>query len=183
MWRYIPVGTNITWMLYECSILVGIFWTNYEHFSNVRVLTFLGCSYFMSYECSMLIGMSCTKMNIPATFRSEHSWNVQIWHYINIELRYFLFHENWTVTKCFHSTDNFQWSDKIKDRHPNDLISIQLWTFYEYSHMNIHTIFILNYEGIIFECSPKHSWNVPWMLPCPLGSFFAGWVEKTAHDT
>ena len=42
-------------------MLVGIFWTNYEHFSNVQVLTFLECSYLMSYECSILIGMSCTK--------------------------------------------------------------------------------------------------------------------------
>ena len=106
-------------------------------------------------------------MNIPATFRSEHSWNVQIWHYINIKLRYFLFHENWTVTKCFHYTDHFKCSDKIQN--PNDSFSIQLWTFYEHSHLNIHTIFILNYERIIFECSPKHSRNVPWMLPCPLG--------------
>ena len=152
-------------MLYECSILVGIFWTNYEHFSNVHVLTFLECSYLMSYECSILIGMSCTK--------NEHSWNVQIWHCINIKLRYFLFHEIWTVTKCFHCTGNFQFSDKIQN--PNDSFSIQLWTFYEHSHLNIHTIFILNYEGIVFECSPKHSWNVPWMLLCPLGCFTLEW--------
>ena len=168
MLRICPVGTNITWMLYECSILVEIFWTNYEHFSNVQVLTFMGCSYFMSYECLILIGMSCTK--------NEHSCNLQVGTflecsdltlYINIKLRYFLFHENWTVNKFFHCTDNFQCSDKIQD--PSDSISIQLWTFYEHSHLNIHTIFILNYEGIIFEYSPKHSWNVPWMLPCPLG--------------
>ena len=106
------------------------------------------------------------KMNIHATFRSEHSWNVQIWHYINIKLRYFIFHENWTVTECFHCPDNFQYSDNIQN--PNDSFSIQLWTFYEYSHLNIHTIFILNYEGIIFERLLKHSWHVPWMLPCPL---------------
>ena len=105
-------------------------------------------------------------MNIPATFRSEHSWNIQIWHYINITLRYFLFHENWTVTKCFHCTDNLWCSDKIQN--PNDSFRIQLWTFYEHPHLNIPTIFILNYEGIIFECSPEDSWNVPWMLPCPL---------------
>ena len=77
------------------------------------------------------------------------------------------FYENWTVAKCFHCTDNFQCSEK--DQNPNDSFSIQLWTFYEHSHLNIHTIFILNYEGIIFECSPKHSRNVPWMLPCTLG--------------
>ena len=93
--------------------------------------------------------------------------NVQIWPYINIKLRYFLFHKHWTVTNCFHCTDNFQCSDKIQN--PNDSFSIQLWTFYEHSHLNIHTIFILNYWWIIFECSPKHFWNVPWMLPCPLG--------------
>ena len=58
---FCPVGTNITLMLYECSILVGIFLTNYEHFSNVQVLIFLGCSHLMSYECSILIGMSRTK--------------------------------------------------------------------------------------------------------------------------
>ena len=121
------------------------------------------------------------KMNVPATFRSEHSWNVQIWHYINIKLRYFLFHENWTLTKCFHCTDNFQCSDKIQN--PDDSFSIQLWTFYEHSHLNIHTIFILNYERIIFECPPKHSWNVPWMLPCPLGDlnidplYLAYWIS------
>ena len=75
--------------------------------------------------------------------------------------------KTWTVTKCFHCTDNFQCSDKIQN--PDDSFSIQLWTFYEHSHLNIHSIFILNYKRIIFECSPKHSWNVPWMLPCPLG--------------
>ena len=101
------------------------------------------------------------------TFLQPSGRNIQIWHYINIKLRYFLFHENWIVTMCFHCTDNFQCSDKIQN--PNDSISIQLWTFYKHSHLNIHTILILNYEGIIFECSPKHSWNVPWMLPCPLG--------------
>ena len=139
-------------MLYEYSILVGIFWTIYEHLSNVQVLTFLRYSYCMSYECSILIGVSCTK--------NEHSCNLQVWtflecsDYINIKLRYFLFHENWTVTKCFHCTDNFQCSDKIPN--PNDSISIQLWIFHEHTHLNIHTIFILNYERIIFECSPKH---------------------------
>ena len=61
-------------MLYECSILVGIFRTNYEHFRNVQALTFLECSYLMSYECSILIGMSCTK--------NEHSCNLQV-AYIN----------------------------------------------------------------------------------------------------
>ena len=149
-----PVGTNITWMLYECSILVGIFWTIY-----VLIWCHMNVQFWL--ECH------APKMNIPATFRSEHFWNVQIWHYINIKLRYFLFHENWTVTKCFHCTDNFQCSEK--NQNPKDSFSIQLWTFYEHSHLNIHTISILNYEGIIFECSPKHSLNVPWMLLCPLG--------------
>ena len=85
--------------MYECLILVGIFWTNFEHFSNIQVLTFLECSYLMSYECSILIGMSCTN----------------------------------------------------------------------HSHLSIHTIFFMNYEGIIFQCSVEHIWNVQWMLPCPLG--------------
>ena len=156
-------------MLYECSILVGIFWTNYVHFSNVQVINpwnvLIWCHMNVQFwsECHAL------KMNIPWTFRSEHSWNVKIWHYINIKLRYFLFHENWTVTKCFHYTDNFQRSDKIQNPNTSNSFSIQLWTFFEHSHLNIHTIFILNYEGIIFEFSPKHSWNVSWMLPCPLG--------------
>ena len=47
-----------------------IFWTNYEHFSNVHVLTFLECYYLISYECSILIGMSCTK--------NEHSCKLKI---------------------------------------------------------------------------------------------------------
>ena len=107
-------------------------------------------------------------MNNPATLRSEHSWNVQIWHYINIKFRYFLYLNIGIVAECFHCTDNFQCSDNIQN--PNDSFSIQLWTFYENSHLNIHTIFILNYESIIFECSAKHPWNVPWMLLCPLGT-------------
>ena len=159
------MGTNITGILYECSIFVGIFRTNYEHFSNVQVITFLECSNLMSYECSILIGMSCTK--------NKHSCNLQVWTFlkcsdhINIKSGSFLFHENWTITKWFHCTDNFQCPDKIQNQ--NDSLSIQLWKFYEHSHLNIHTIFILNYWVIIFECSTKHSWNVPWMLPCPLG--------------
>ena len=32
----------------------------------------------------------------------------------------------------------------------HDSFSIQLWPFYEHFYLNIHTIFILNYEGIIF---------------------------------
>ena len=74
-------------------------------------------------------------MNIPATFRSEHSWNIQIWHYINIELRYSYI----IKTELLPSSDNIQ--------NQNDSFSIQLRTFYEHSHVNIHTIFILNCEG------------------------------------
>ena len=54
-------------------------------------------------------------------------------------------------------------------RNPNHSFSIQLRTFYEYSHLDIHTIFILNCKGIIFECWGEHSWTVTWMLLCPLG--------------
>ena len=142
-----------------------------------QIWTFQQCScsnipgmfLLMSYECSILIGMSCTK--------NEHSCNLQVWTFLECsdltlykhKLKYFIFHEIWTVTKCFHCTGNFQCPDKIQN--PNDSFNIQLWTFYEHSHLNIHTIYILNYEGIIFECSPIHSWNVPWMLPCPLGMY------------
>ena len=109
-------------------------------------------------------------MNIPATFSSELSLNVQNWNYVNIKFRYFLYHNIRTVTEFrFQCTDNFQCSDNIQNR--NDSFSTQLWTLYEHSHLNIHTICILNYERIIFECSAKHSWNVTWMLPCPLGLY------------
>ena len=169
--RFHPVGTNITWMLYECSTLVGIFWTIYEHFSNVQVLTFLECSYLMSYECSIRIGMSCTK--------NEHSCNLQvwtflecsdfqIWHYINIKLRYFLFHENTELlpsASIVQTISNVLKKIRIQMIHlafsSEHSMNILTWTFIQF--------FFLNYEGIIFECSPKHSRNVPWMLPCPLG--------------
>ena len=43
-----PVGTIITRMLYEYSIMVRIFWTNYGHFSSVKILTFHECSYLIT---------------------------------------------------------------------------------------------------------------------------------------
>ena len=81
------MGTHITWMLYECSILVGLFCTNYRHFSNVKVLTFMECSYLMSYESSILVWMSCTK--------NEHSSNLQGWTFLKFDIIYTL---NWDIS-------------------------------------------------------------------------------------
>ena len=78
-------------------------------------------------------------------------------------------------TELLRSAPTAQTTSNDKFQNPDDSFSIQLWTFYEHSHLNIHTIFILNYERIIFECSPKHSWNVTWMLLCPLGWYGYGW--------
>ena len=109
----------------------------------------------MSYECSTLILRSCTN--------NEHSCNVEIRRYINIKLRYYIYHK----TELLLSVSTAQATSNVQN--PNDSFSFQLLTFYEHSHLNIHTIFILNYEGIISEYSSKHSWIVPWMLASPLG--------------
>ena len=151
-----------------------------------RSLHYMGWFYLMSYECSILNWMLCTN--------NEHSCNLQvwtflkceIWDHISIKFRSFLDHKNWTVAECFHCTDNFLCSDNI--RNPNDSFCIKLWTFYEHSHLNIHTIFILNYEVTVFECQAKHSWNVPWTSPCPMGgqndkwpSCLTRWILFTHH--
>ena len=104
-------------------------------------------------------------MRISATFRSEHSWNVQIWYYMNSRLRYFLYHKTELLLSASNAqtTSNVQTTFRIQIVHLafsfEHSMNILTWTFIQFSFWTMRGSFFnvrRNIPGMFYKCYRAH---------------------------